>query len=70
MYLNMAKAGENVVLRSRTGNFRLLPVVIPQLEEPKRDIYEEFRGALTDLKAYMNGDKSKFRPAEDLLNEL
>ena len=69
-YFGMVNRGEHVVLKSRMGRFRLMPIVEGE-EEPKRDVTTEVCRAMKDWKDYLDGnDTGKFRPAEELLDEL
>ena len=67
----MALRGEHVVLKSRRGSFRLMPVEDDEAEEPKRDVTAEICQAMKDWKEYLETGKSdKFRPLDDFLDEL
>ena len=67
-YLDMALRGEQVVLKSRRGSVRLMPV---EDEEPKRDVTAEICQAMKDWKEYLETGKSdKFRPLDEFLDEL
>lgn len=69
-FLDMALHGEHVVLKSRRGSFRLMPVEDEE-EEPKRDVTAEICRGMKHWKEYLESGKSDyFRPAKDLLNEL
>ena len=71
-YLGMVDRGEHVILKSRRGRYRLLPVEDEEEEEePKRDVTAEVCQALKDWKEYLDTGKSdKFRPANELIDEL
>ena len=71
-YFGLAKRGEHVVLKSRMGNFRLTPESVETANnEPKRDVTAEICRGMKDWKEYLETGKStKFRPAEELINEL
>ena len=71
-FLDMALRGEHVVLKSRRGSVRLMPVEDKaEEEEPKRDVTAEICQAMKDWKEYLETGKSdKFRPAEELIYEL
>ena len=45
-YLNLAKAGEHVVLKSRAGSFRILPDEGSDTIDAPRDLMKELRNAL------------------------
>ena len=67
-YLDMALRGEQVVLKSRRGSVRLIPV---EDEKPKRDVTAEICRGMKHWKEYLETGKSDyFRPAKELLNEL
>lgn len=67
-YLDMALRGEQVVLKSRRGSVRLMPV---EDEKPKRDVTAEICQGMKHWKEYLETGKSDyFRPAKELLNEL
>jgi len=67
-YLDMALRGEQVVLKSRRGSVRLMPV---EDEKPKRDVTAEICRGMKHWKEYLETGKSDyFRPAKELLNEL
>ena len=69
-FLDMALRGEHVVLRSRRGSVRLMPIAEDE-EEPKRDVTAEICQGMKDWKEYLETGKSdKFRPANELLDEL
>lgn len=71
-YLNMAKSGEHVVLKSRAGNFRIYPEeredVMDVMNAP-RDLIQELKNALTEVKESIEG-KRTLLSAESLANEL
>lgn len=67
-YVGAAYRGEDVVVKTRAGSFRVVPV--PQEEtEGKYDIMEELRGSLKEAMEAFEG-KRKLRPAEQLSDEL
>lgn len=67
-YLDMALRGEQVVLKSRRGSVRLMPV---EDEKPKRDVTAEICQGMKDWKEYLETGKSdKFRPLDEFLDEL
>ena len=69
-FLDMALRGEHVVLRSRRGSVRLMPIAEDE-EKPKRDVTAEICQGMKDWKEYLETGKSdKFRPANELLDEL
>ena len=68
-YLNLAKAGEHVVLKSRAGSFRIFPDDGSGNIETSRDLMKELKNALTEVKEVIAG-KRKLQSADSLLNEL
>ena len=69
-YLNLAKAGEHVVLKSRAGNFRIYPENSDEgaIQAP-RDLMVELKKALSEVKEAIAG-KRVLQSAESLLDEL
>ena len=68
-YLNLAKAGEHVVLKSRAGSFRIFPDDESNIIDAPRDLMKELRNALAEVKEAIAG-KHKLKSAESLLDEL
>ena len=68
-YLNLAKAGEHVVLKSRAGSFRILPDDGSDTIDAPRDLMKELKNALTEVKETIDG-KRKLQSAESLLNRI
>lgn len=69
-YLDMVDNGENVILRSRRGSYRLTPVPTKK-KKPIRDITPQVCQAMKEWKQYLDtGESDYFRPASELLNEL
>ncbi len=69
-FLDMALRGEHVVLRSRRGSVRLMPLDEEE-GKPKRDVTAEICQGMKDWKEYLETGKSdKFRPLDDFLDEL
>jgi len=71
-FLDMALRGEQVVLKSRRGSVRLMPVEDEDEEvEPKRDVTAEICQAMKDWKEYLETGKSdKFVTWEEMMDEL
>ena len=69
-YLNLAKAGEYVVLKSRAGNFRIYPEDSNEraIQTP-RDLAVDLKNALSEVKEAIVG-KRILQSAESLLDEL
>lgn len=68
-YLNLAKSGEHVVLRSRAGSFRILPEDSKDTIDAPRDLMKELKNALTEVKEAIEG-KRVLQSADSLLDEL
>jgi hypothetical protein len=71
-YLGMVDRGEHVILKSRRGSYRLLPVEDEEEEEePKRDVTAEVCQAMKDWKEYLETGKSdNFVSWEEMMDEL
>lgn len=69
-YLNLAKAGEYVVLKSRVGNFRIYPEDSNEeaIQVP-RDLAVDLKNALSEVKEAI-ACKRILQSAESLLDEL
>ena len=68
-YLNLAKSGEHVVLRSRAGSFRIFPDDSKEDIDAPRDLMKELKNALTEVKEAIAG-KRVLQSADSLFNEL
>ncbi len=68
-YLNLAKSGEHVVLKSRTGSFRIFPEDSKDTIDAPRDLMNELKNALAEVKEAIAG-KRTLQSADNLLNEL
>ena len=68
-YLNLVKAGEHVVLKSRVGSFRIFPDDGSDNIDAPRDLMKELKNALTEVKEAIVG-KCKLQSAESLLDEF
>ena len=68
-YIGMARSGEDVILRSRAGSVRLIPVETGVTKAVGRDLTAELRSALSDVKESMQG-KKKLLSWEELLDEM
>lgn len=67
-YFGMVDRGEAVILKSRRGSYRLMPV---EEEEPKRDVTAEICRGMKDWKEYLETGKSdKFVTWEEMMDEL
>lgn len=69
-FLDMARNGEDVILKSRSsGSFKLAPVENEDTIVNKRDLTEELRLALQQVKDHMDG-KIQLKSADTLIDEL
>lgn len=68
-YIGYARNGEDVILKSRAGSVRLLPVELDSTESYSRDLAAELRHALSDVRESMLG-KKKLYSMEELIDEL
>ena len=68
-YLNLAKVGEHVVLKSRAGSFRIFPDDGNDTIDAPRDLMKELKNALTEVKEAIAG-KRELQSADSLLDEL
>lgn len=69
-YFSMANSGEHVILKSREGSFRLVPVMpSDSVSENAQNIAEDLRGALRELKDVIAG-KKQLNTLDNLINEL
>lgn len=68
-YFSMANSCENVILKSRNRNFRLIPVNSNTISDDNQNVALELRGALRELKDVIEG-KKEFKPLDSLINEL
>lgn len=69
-FLDMARNGKDIILKSRnSGSFKLVPVTEEDTVLEKRDLMEELREALQQMKNHMEG-KIELKTAESLIDEL
>ena len=68
-YVDVAYRGEDVVVKSRAGSFRIVPISKDDIVINKRDLTEELRGALLEAKESIEG-KRKLNTLDNLINEL
>jgi hypothetical protein len=68
-YVGVALSGEDVVVKSRAGSFRVVPISEDDIIINKRDLSAELRGALLEAKESMEG-KRKLNTLDNLINEL
>ncbi|MCH5302838.1 MAG: prevent-host-death family protein [Prevotella sp.] len=68
-YVGVAYQGEDVVVKSRAGSFRIVPVSEDDVVINKRNLSAELRGALMEAKEAMEGKRS-LNTLNNLLDEL
>lgn len=69
-YFSMVNSGEHVILKSREGNFRLVPVSSSDsISDETQKITDDLRGALRELKEVIAG-KKKLNTLDSLIDEL
>lgn len=69
-YFSMVNSGEHVILKSREGNFRLVPVTSSDsISDESQKIAAELRGALRELKEVIAGRK-QLNTLDSLIDEL
>jgi len=68
-YVDVANKGEDVVVKSRAGSFRIVPVSEDDIVINKRDLPAELRGALIEAKEAIEG-KRKLNTLDNLIDEL
>ena len=69
-YFSMVNSGEHVILKSREGNFRLIPVATSDaVTGGSQNIAEDLRGALRELKEFIAG-KKQLNTLDNLIDEL
>ena len=69
-YFSMVNSGEHVILKSREGSFRLVPVTASDsISEDTQKLAADLRGALRELKEALAG-KKQLNTLDNLLNEL
>ena len=68
-YVNVAYRGEDVVVKSRVGSFRIVPITEDDIVVNKRDLAAELRGAMIEAKESIEG-KRRLNTLDHLINEL
>lgn len=69
-YFSMVNSGEHVILKSREGNFRLIPVSSSDsISDETQKIAADLKGALRELKEVIAG-KKQLNTLDSLINEL
>ena len=68
-YYGLAQKGEDVVVKARYGSWKVVPITEDDVVVNKRDLPQELRNALMEVKESMEG-KRKLMTWEELINEL
>ena len=68
-YVDVAFRGEDVVVKSRVGSFRVVPIREDDIVINKRDLATELSGALMEVKESIVGTR-KLNTLDNLINEL
>lgn len=68
-YYGLAQKGEDVVVKARYGSWKVVPITEDDVVVNKRDLPQELRNALMEVKESMEG-KKKLMTWEELINEL
>ncbi len=69
-YFSMVNSGEHVILKSREGSFRLVPVTASDsISDGTQKVTADLRGALRELKEVLAGKKQP-NTLDSLLDEL
>ena len=69
-YFSMVNSGEQVILTSREGSFRLMPVTpSDSISDGNESLVEDFRGAIRELKDVIAG-KKQLNSLDKLIDEL
>ena len=69
-YFSMVNSGEHVILKSREGNFSLVPVTSSDsISDDSQKIAAELRGALRELKEVI-ARKKQLNTLDSLIDEL
>lgn len=68
-YYGLAQKGEDVVVKARCGTWKVVPIAEDDVVMDKRDLPQEFRNSLQEVKESMEGKKSLLSWKE-LVNEL
>ena len=68
-YFGLAQKGEDVVVKARYGSWKVVPITEDDVVVNKRDLPQELRNALTEVKDSMEGKKN-LMTWEELVNEL
>ena len=68
-YFGAAHRGEDVIIKARLGNFRIVPVSEDDVLVNKNDLAEHLRRSLKEVKGVLEG-RGKLMRWEDMMNDL
>ena len=68
-YYGLARKGEDVVVKARYGSWKVVPITEDDVVVNKRNLPQELRNALMEVKESMEG-KKKLMTWEELTNDL
>ena len=68
-YYGLDQKGEDVVVKARYGSWKVVPITKDDVVVNKRDLPQELRNALMEVKESMEG-KKKLMTWEELVNGL
>ena len=68
-YLDMVKNGIDIILRARTGSFKITPITEDDTLSSKNEIVNQLRSALKEVSDAKKG-KLNLKTAEELLSKL
>ena len=68
-YFGLAQKGEDVVVKARYGSWKVVPITEDDVVVNKRDLPQELRNALMEVKDSMEGKKN-LMTWEELVNDL
>ena len=70
-FLGLANKGEEIVLKSRSGSFRIIPVTInDKKEDSKTDVVANLKGALKEVKDFLDKKENNLVTWEEMIDEL
>lgn len=68
-YLNLANDGEQIILKSRSGSYKITPITSDDTIVENRDVVAELRDALLEVKAAIAENK-RLQSLDELIDEL
>lgn len=68
-YFDLVNENEDVIIKSRKGNFRLVPVEDKIITTSEAKFLEDLKAALLEVKAHIDG-KAKLKSLQQVLDEL